>query len=57
MTSVVIRQADSVNHTIFIVLPSCGPFPPENYEIAKRWMDQGLLDKESREIMERLNSK
>ncbi len=54
MTSVVIRQADSINHTIFIILPSCKPFPIENYEIAKKWMAQGLLDKESREVMERI---
>jgi hypothetical protein len=44
MTAVTIRQKGSVNHTKFILRrPSMKPFPMENFKLAEKWMEEGLL--------------
>ncbi len=51
MTTTRIQQRDSVNHTIFNVLQGGTCVPEENYELAKGWLDEGLLDLCSERMM------
>ena len=47
LISVTIRQKESNTHTKFILTAIGKPFPKDNFNLAKRWMEQGLLDDES----------
>lgn len=47
MIEATIRQKDSNTHTKFLILPGGGAFPEYNFQIAKEWYDQGLLDESS----------
>jgi hypothetical protein len=44
--AVTIRQKESNTHTNFLLTSSGAPFPEENYNLAREWMEQGLLDDE-----------
>lgn len=55
MREVRITQKDFVTHTIFKVGHGGKTFPDGNYEIAKRWGDQGLLCESSQVEMDRIN--
>ena len=52
MREVIIKQKDFVTHTIFMYGGGGVTFPDSNYEIAKRWQDQGLLCESSEMEME-----
>ena len=52
MIEATIRQKDSGTHTKFLVLPDGGAFSEYNFEIAKKWYDQGLLDESSATLIE-----
>ncbi|MBA7525254.1 hypothetical protein ES705_17405 [subsurface metagenome] len=51
MTTTRIQQRASPNHTTFNVLRGGECVPEENYELAKRWLDKGLLDLCSERMM------
>lgn len=44
MTIIRITQEHSNTHTEFELLPDCKPMPAENFELARQWGGQGLLD-------------
>jgi len=50
-TQITIRAKGSIDHTKFTYLSNGKTFPPQNFEIAMRWYDAGLLDDESKRIM------
>jgi len=43
MTEITIRQKNSITHTKFILTPNGNTFPIENFNLAKDWMENGLL--------------
>jgi hypothetical protein len=47
-----ITQEGSLTHTIFMVLPGGVTFPGENFQMARGWLEDGLLNTESKKIME-----
>ncbi|MBA7570076.1 hypothetical protein ES708_11821 [subsurface metagenome] len=52
MRRVRITQKDGVTHTIFMVGGKGHTLPDGNYEIAKRWHEEGLLCESSAMAME-----
>lgn len=54
MQEVRICQKDSLTHTAFMVLPGGECFPDSNFEIARGWMDDGLLSEPSLLMMEKI---
>jgi len=43
ITEIMVRQKDSLTHTKFMLLPGGKTFPEDNFNLAKEWMEQGLL--------------
>ena len=52
MEVVKIKQQDDLTHTIFSILECGRCFPEENYKLAKKWLEKGLLDNNSKRVME-----
>lgn len=44
MTIIRITQKNSISHTEFTLLPDYKVMPAENFELARQWAAQGLLD-------------
>lgn len=54
LISVTIRQKESNTHTKFIFTSNGKPFPTENFDLAREWMEQGLLDDESTAFIKKI---
>ncbi len=54
MLEVKIYQKDCGAHTKFYYLPDGNTFPEDNFEIARKWHEQGLLSERSSRFMQNI---
>jgi len=54
MTEIRIQQKESYSHTIFMVGIDGTAFPEDNYQIAKEWLEAGLLREDSSKLMKEI---
>jgi hypothetical protein len=54
MIAITVRQKDSITHTKFILTKKGNPFPIENFNLTKEWMEQGLLGDEAAALIKKI---
>jgi len=54
MIEITIRQKDSNVHTQFIIMRNGEVFGAENFRLAKKWRDQGLLGERAASFIDKI---
>ena len=51
VSEVTVRQKDGITHTKFLLLDGLHPFPRSNFEMTRKWREEGLLDEKVAEVI------